>query len=61
MFETCANLIRTLPALIYDDHKVEDVDTDGEDHAADALRYGLMGAAVGQQRASVREFRVETD
>ncbi len=41
-FEGCTNLIRTLPQLIYDDHKVEDVDTDGEDHAYDALRYGLM-------------------
>jgi hypothetical protein len=40
--ETCPNLIRTLPALIYDTKNVEDVDSDGEDHAPDALRYGLM-------------------
>jgi hypothetical protein len=33
---------RTLPALVFDDRKVEDCDTDGEDHAPDALRYGLM-------------------
>lgn len=41
IFETCPNLIRTLPALVYDQLKPEDVDSDGEDHAYDALRYGL--------------------
>lgn len=37
--ENCRNLIRTLPELIHDENKVEDVDTDGEDHAPDAQRY----------------------
>ncbi len=41
VFENCKNLVRTLPALTYDQTNVEDVDTDGEDHAYDALRYGL--------------------
>jgi phage terminase large subunit len=40
--DTCQNLIRTLPALIHDEHEPEDCDTKGEDHAPDALRYGLM-------------------
>jgi len=42
IFENCTNLIRTLPAAIYDDHKVEDISSKSEDHALDALRYGLM-------------------
>lgn len=42
VFETCRNLVRTLPSLIHDEHDPEDCDTDGEDHAPDALRYGLM-------------------
>lgn len=42
VFSTCPELIRTLPSLIYDEHKVEDLDTEGEDHAADAIRYGIM-------------------
>lgn len=42
VFETCRNLVRTLPALVHDEHDPEDVDTKGEDHAPDALRYGLM-------------------
>jgi len=37
--ENCGNLIRTLPELVHDENKVEDVDTDGEDHAPDAVRY----------------------
>jgi phage terminase large subunit len=41
VFSTCENLIRTLPALPYDTVQVEDVDTESEDHAYDALRYGL--------------------
>lgn len=44
IFENCENLIRTLPGLVYDEKKLsgEDLDTDGEDHAADALRYMVM-------------------
>jgi hypothetical protein len=42
MAERCPNLVRTLLALVHDERKVEDCDTDGEDHAADAFRYGLM-------------------
>jgi hypothetical protein len=38
-FDTCRDTIRTLPALQHDKAKAEDVDTDGEDHAADELRY----------------------
>lgn len=44
VFETCTELIKNLPALVYDQHQVEDVDTDGPDDEADALRYGLMAA-----------------
>jgi len=46
VFSTCANLIRTLPALPYDKVNVEDVDTDAEDHAYDALKYGLTKLAA---------------
>lgn len=36
------NLIRTLPILIYDKNKVEDVDTTQEDHAYDDVSYNLI-------------------
>lgn len=42
VFETCKHLIRTMPALMPDEHNPEDVDTRMEDHAWDSLRYGLM-------------------
>lgn len=42
VFSNCVNLIRTLPAMQHDSKKPEDLDTDAEDHAVDALRYGLM-------------------
>lgn len=37
----CTNLIRTLPLMVHDVTVPEDLDTDGEDHACDALRYLL--------------------
>lgn len=41
-FKTCEHTIRTLPALQHDKLKPEDVDTEGEDHAPDAVRYACM-------------------
>lgn len=41
IFDTCDDLVRTLPALPRDEANVEDVDSESEDHAYDALRYGL--------------------
>jgi hypothetical protein len=41
-FETCRDLIRTLPSLQHDPRRPEDLDTDGEDHAADEARYACM-------------------
>ena len=42
IFKTCRNLIRTLSTLPTDNKNPEDVDTNAEDHAYDALRYGCM-------------------
>ncbi len=41
-FSTCHDSIRTIPALQHDTDKPEDLDTDGEDHAADDVRYACM-------------------
>ena len=41
-FDTCSETIRTLPALQHDDTRMEEVDSDGEDHAYDSVRYGCM-------------------
>ena len=49
-FNTCRNTVRTLPLLIVDKNNLEDVNTKGEDHCADALRYGLRHAFEGGSR-----------
>jgi len=41
-FNTAKNFIRTIPTLTADKKKTEDVDTNTEDHAYDAARYGIM-------------------
>lgn len=53
-FETCRDSIRTIPALQHDDDRPEDLDTDGEDHAADEWRYACMS------RPWVRKVRTAT-
>jgi hypothetical protein len=42
VFDTCKHFIRTFPNLVYDETHVEDIDTDGEDHAYDMARYVAM-------------------
>ena len=46
VFDNCKAFIRTIPLLLYDEHKVEDLDTDGEDHIADETRYMCMSRPV---------------
>ncbi len=50
----CRHTIRTLPALVYDPMRPEDVDTAGEDHIYDALRYFLMLRPAGPERPRPR-------
>ena len=54
VFSTCENLIRTLPLLQHSRIDAEDVGT-GEDHAPEALRYGLMSRPA---RSSSPEMRI---
>lgn len=46
IFSNCKAFIRTIPMLLYDEHKVEDLDTDGEDHVADEVRYFCMSRPI---------------
>ena len=39
VFNTCRHTIRTIPGLIHSTRIVEDLDTTGEDHIADTIRY----------------------
>ena len=49
-FHTCKHFIRTIPALVYDDKHVEDIDTDQEDHIYDECRYVLMENPIAPRK-----------
>ena len=46
IFDNCKGFIRTIPLLMYDEHKPEDLDTKMEDHIADEWRYMCMSRPV---------------
>jgi hypothetical protein len=48
-FNTCLDSIRTIPALQHDKNRVEDLDSDMEDHAADDWRYACMSRPYIQE------------
>lgn len=47
IFSTCTNGIRTLPAMVHDKLKPEDLDTGAEDHWCDALACFYQQPAIG--------------
>ena len=51
VFSNCKAFIRTIPLLLYDEHKPEDLDSDGEDHVADEVRYFLMSRPIKPRMA----------
>lgn len=55
VFSTCKHFIRTVPNLVYDEADVEDIDTDGEDHIYDELRYVCMCNPIAPPRRVVPE------
>ncbi len=46
VFETCRHFIRTIPALVYDTRRTEDIDTAQEDHIYDECRYVMMANPI---------------
>lgn len=41
-FDTCVDSIRSIPLLQHDERVPEDLDTNGDDHCADMVRYGCQ-------------------
>lgn len=52
IFSNCKAFIRTIPLLMYDEHKPEDLDSDGEDHVADETRYFCMSRPIKPRMAA---------
>ena len=46
VFNNCHDFIRTIPNLVFSQTKIEDLDTDGEDHQADEWRYFCMSLPI---------------
>jgi len=59
-FETCKDFIRTFPTLPYSQTKVEDVDTDAEDHAYDSFRYLAQFRAIPLEPVKRYHTRIRT-
>ena len=53
IFSTCDNIIRTIPSLVHDDLHPEDLNSRGEDHAADELRYFLQTLREGHTQRPI--------
>ena len=58
VFKTCKHFIRCIPALVYSETNVEDVDTDQEDHNYDEFRY-LAQHFLIEPRVNVQPDDVE--
>ena len=56
-FNTCYNSIRTIPSLIHDENKPEDIDSKGEDHVADECRYFLV--SLHERKAPIQLNEVQ--
>jgi len=60
VFSGCRQFIRTVPALVYSQTDVEDVDTDCEDHIYDEMRYVAMERKI-KPRAAVKSKEKQFD
>lgn len=56
VFDTCENLIRTIPLQQHDKRHPEDLNTTLEDHAVDALRYLLSARPIGVKPPRSRNY-----
>ena len=52
VFKNCRDFRRTIPALVYDARRPEDIDTAGEDHIYDETRYFLMSRPIAPRARS---------
>ena len=57
VFKGCRDFIRTIPSLVYDARRPEDIDTAGEDHIYDETRYFLMSRPIAPRAQHPRVKR----
>lgn len=57
VFSNCEGFIRTMPSLVFSKTHPEDLDTEGEDHIADEVRYMCMEKPMEPERAAKAEVK----
>jgi hypothetical protein len=60
-FNSCVDSIRTIPVLQHDPDRIEDVDTENEDHAPDEWRYACMSRPYMATKPVKDKERIFTD
>lgn len=55
IFNTCKDAIRTIPLMMFDEHKPEDLDSSLEDHIADDMRYFCMMRPIAPRKIEPKE------
>ena len=58
VFRNCKAFIRTMPILMYSETRPEDLDTEGEDHVADEVRYMCMARPIKPVMPPERKIKV---
>ena len=55
VFDTCKAFVRTVPLMVYDPRRPEDLDTTLEDHVCDEWRYLCMARPLQPARKTGRQ------
>lgn len=58
VFSDCKGFIRTFPSLVYSKTNPEDLDTEGEDHIADEVRYMCMANPIAPEKAKAEKVKI---
>ena len=57
-FNTCKAIIRCMPLMVFDDHNVEDMSSDTEDHCLDELRYMCMQHLLPTKETKAKTYYI---
>ncbi|MBR6720434.1 MAG: phage terminase large subunit [Clostridia bacterium] len=58
VFSNCEGFIRTMPSLVFSKNNPEDLDTEGEDHIADEVRYMCMAHPIAPVSGTCVEVKM---
>ena len=59
VYDTCEHFIRTIPTLVQDKNRIEDINQDGEDHSMDEACHICMVRPISQRRDPAKPLTPE--